>query len=57
MRWKQTFALAFSMSALCQQETHGAKQIASFFDQLVGAGEQCRWYGEAKGFCRLQIDD
>jgi hypothetical protein len=57
MRWKQTFALAFSMSALCQQETHGAQQIASFFDQLVGTGEQCRWYGEAKGFCRLQIDD
>jgi len=49
---KQTLPSRLSMSDLCQ-----ARKSAALFDHLVGAGEQCRWYGEAKGFCRLQIDD
>jgi hypothetical protein len=29
---------------------------ASSFDHLVGAGEQCRWYGNAKRFCGAEVD-
>jgi hypothetical protein len=45
------------MSALGQKRTHAAQQKGSLFDQLVGAAEQRRWYGKARRFGGLEIDD
>jgi hypothetical protein len=41
------------MSALCQKQTYAAQQKSQSFNQLVGAVEQLRRDGQAKGLCGL----
>ena len=48
---KQTCALHTPMSAKCQKPT-----LRKSFDQLVGASEKHRWYGEAEGFGGLEVN-
>ena len=51
-RLENEFILAFhrSMYALASSTT-------GLLDYIVGLGKQQRWYIEAKGLCRLEIDD
>jgi hypothetical protein len=42
---------------ICQFQTHAPQQIATLFDHLIGAGEQCWRQIEAKGLCGPRIDD
>ena len=50
---KRTCAVQRPMSALCQKRTFAPQQIATLFDQLVGARDHCWRHGNAQLFCRL----
>jgi hypothetical protein len=47
---RRSFALAFSVSLLCQP---GSRTL---LDHLVGAGEQRPWHFEAERFRSLEVD-